>query len=119
MAGLHEGVFLTSELGIGIDHHADELLEADSGGPAEASAGLGSVATEVVDLGGSKVSWIDFDVVVPVEVGVSEGDIEEIADAVGLAGRDYEIIGSVLLKHQPHGLDVVAGESPIADGIEV
>jgi hypothetical protein len=34
-------------------------------------------------------------------------------------GGDDEIVGVVLLEHQPHRLDVVAGEAPVALGIEV
>ncbi len=36
-----------------------------------------------------------------------------------LAGRHHEVVGLVLLEHQPHRLDVVAGEAPVALGVEV
>ena len=38
---------------------------------------------------------------------------------MGLARRDDVVVRLVLLKHQPHGLDVVAGEAPVALGVEV
>ena len=38
---------------------------------------------------------------------------------MGLAGGDDVVVGLVLLEHQPHGPDVVAGESPVALGVEV
>ena len=48
-----------------------------------------------------------------------EGGVEELADGVGLAGGDHVVVGDVLLEHQPHGLDVVAREAPVACGVEV
>ena len=38
---------------------------------------------------------------------------------MGLAGGHHVVVGLVLLEHQPHGADVVAGESPVALGVEV
>ena len=38
---------------------------------------------------------------------------------MGFAGGDDVIVGLVLLQHQPHRLDVVAGEAPVALGVEV
>ncbi len=35
------------------------------------------------------------------------------------AGRQHEIVGSVLLKHQVHPLDVLFGEAPVAFGIQI
>ena len=48
-----------------------------------------------------------------------EGRVEEVADRVGLAGGDDVVVGLLLLEHQPHRLDVVAGEAPVALGVEV
>ena len=59
------------------------------------------------------------DVVLPVEADVAEGDLAELAHRVRLAGGDHVVVGLVLLEHQPHGLDVVAGEAPVALGVEV
>ncbi len=38
---------------------------------------------------------------------------------MALPGGDDVVLGLVLLEHQPHGLDVVAGEAPVALGVEV
>ena len=59
------------------------------------------------------------DVVLPVEADVLEGDLAELPHRVGLSGRDDVVAGLVLLEHQPHRLDVVAGEAPVALGVEV
>ena len=59
------------------------------------------------------------DVLLPVEPDVAEGELAELPHRVGLAGGDHVVVGLVLLEHQPHGLDVVAGEAPVALGVEV
>ena len=38
---------------------------------------------------------------------------------MGFAGGDYVVVGLVLLEHEPHGLNVVFGEAPVAFGVEV
>jgi hypothetical protein len=43
----------------------------------------------------------------------------ELADAVRLAGRDDVVLRLVVLKHQPHRLNVVARVAPVALRIEV
>ena len=58
-------------------------------------------------------------VLLPVEPDVAEGELDELAHGVRLAGGDDVVVGLVLLEHQPHGLDVVAGEAPVALGVEV
>ena len=35
------------------------------------------------------------------------------------ACRHNEIFGSVLLKHQPHGFDIVAGKAPVAFRVKI
>ena len=55
----------------------------------------------------------------PVEAGVREGDLHEVADRVANAGGDDVVLGAILLQHQPHRADVVAGEAPVAAGVEV
>ena len=48
-----------------------------------------------------------------------EGDLAELAHRVRRVGGDDVVAGLVLLEHQPHRLDVVAGEAPVALGVEV
>ena len=55
----------------------------------------------------------------PIQAHVVEGDAHEFLDAVGLARADYVIISLVLLQHQPHGPDIIAGKSPVALGLQV
>ena len=48
-----------------------------------------------------------------------ESDFEEFANGVGFASGNDVIIGGVLLEHQPHGLYVVFGVTPVAFGVKV
>jgi hypothetical protein len=50
---------------------------------------------------------------------VVEGDVDELAHAVGLTRRDHVVLRLVLLEHQPHGLDVVLGVAPVTLRVEV
>ena len=45
--------------------------------------------------------------------------MHQFFDRVGLTRGDHVVIGFGLLQHEPHGLHVVAGVSPVALGVEV
>ena len=38
---------------------------------------------------------------------------------MGDTGRDHEVVGLILLEHEPHRADVIAGEAPIPFGFEI
>ena len=107
------------ELQIRIGHHPDELAERGLGFPAECLHGLGGVTEQVIDLGGTEILGVDFNVLVPVEIEITEGFLEEFAYRIGLAGSNYEVAGLVLLEHEPHGFDVIASETPVAPGVKI
>ncbi len=48
-----------------------------------------------------------------------EREFHQPLDRVRLAGGDDVVVRLVLLEHQPHGPDVVAGEAPVALRVEV
>ena len=120
---------------IGFDHLRYKLVEAGAGCPAELALGLGGIAEEGFDLGGTEVAGVDGDDDVAllvgglfVDAGAGPGEVEveefgaaldEVAHAVLLAGGDDEVLGFFLLEHEPLHLDVVAGVSPVALGVEV
>jgi hypothetical protein len=58
-------------------------------------------------------------VVGPVETGVTEGDLAQLADRVRPAAGHDEVPRVVELEHAPHRLDVVGGAAPVAAGVEV
>ena len=54
-----------------------------------------------------------------VPADLAEGQLDELAHRVGLAGRQHVVVGLVLLQDQPHALDIVAGMAPVALGVEI
>ena len=50
---------------------------------------------------------------------MGEGLFHEFAHAMALAGRKHVIVGLVLLQHEPHAFDVIAGVPPIAATIKI
>ena len=49
---------------------------------------------------------------------MSEGQFTKFQDGVSFARGNDVIAGSVLLQHQPHGVNVVGGISPVATSVE-
>ena len=77
-------------------------------------ARLRRVADEVVDLGRTHELLVLDDMPLGVEPDAVERDLHELAHGVLFAGGDHEVRRLVLLQHQPHRLDVVACEAPVA-----
>src|SRR5215213_4798176 len=107
------------QLQIGVDHPLDHLLERRARRPAELLARLAGIADQVLDIRRMEEALVDADVIVWIEPDVREGEIDQLAHRVRLAGGDHEVVRRVLLEHQPHRLDVVPGVAPVALGIEV
>src|SRR5580693_4664766 len=61
----------------------------------------------------------DLDMALPVEASRREGELDQTAHAVRLPGRYDVVVGVLLLQHQPHRLDIVAGKAPIALRFEI
>src|SRR5919108_1964390 len=118
-AGLLLGYSAREQLEVGVEHQPDHLLEAGARLPAELFPGLGGVADEVLDLGGTQKAWIGSHMGIRIHPYVLERDPDEVANTVGLAGRDHEVFGLLLLEHQPHRLDVVLGVAPVTFGVEI
>src|SRR4249920_262370 len=53
------------------------------------------------------------------EAHVRKGEIDELLHGVRRTGRDHEVLRLLLLEHEPHRLDVVAGKAPISLGREI
>src|SRR5919106_1658996 len=104
---------------VGVDHQVDQASERGLRLPAQLAARLGGVAHQQVDLRRPEELLVHDHVLLPVEPHAVERELAELAHRVGLAGGDHVVVGRVLLEHQPHGLDVVAGVTPVALGLEV
>ena len=94
-------------------------LKQDARLPSQNLFCLGCVAKKQIDFCGSEVTRIDLDVLLPVEIEVSESFIEEFADGVRFTCGDDEIVGLVMLQHHPHGFHVVACIAPVPLRIEI
>ncbi len=96
-----------------------ERREVDFGCPAETLAGLGGVADEQIDLGGAEELGVLAHEALPVvDADLGERPLDELTHRVRLAGGDDIVLRFVLLQHQPHRPHVIAGESPVAFGVE-
>src|SRR5712691_2596285 len=104
---------------VGVDHQADQLGESELGRPSQFLSRLRGVTLEEVDLRRTPKARVDDDVPLPVEARVPERQLDELLHRVGLARGDHVIVRVLLLEHEPHGLDVVAGVAPVAPGLEV
>src|SRR5262249_35006086 len=102
-----------------IDHHCDKVREIHGGSPAEDALCPRRVGLEQIDFGGPAQVRIKNDIASPIETDVAKCALDKFADAVPLPGADDVIFRSVLLQHQPHGADVIAGETPIAFRFQV
>src|SRR3954464_9883489 len=67
------------QLQVGVDHQLDHVLERGARVPAELVARLAGVADQVLDLGRAQEALVDADVIVGVEAGVREGEVDQLA----------------------------------------
>ena len=51
--------------------------------------------------------------------GLLEGQLAKLPDGMGFASGDDEIIGVILLEHEPHDFNIVRGVAPIAPCIQI
>ena len=63
---------------------------------------------------GPQERGIDPDVLLPVEAGVREGDLHQVADRAADAGGDDVVLRAILLQHQPHE----TAKPQVAAGVE-
>src|SRR5271167_3172346 len=117
--GLVHGPLAPCEVDVVLHHHLHQLSEGYPWRPAENVAGLGRIAAQFIDLCRPEIAAIDLDVALPVEASRREGELHEIANAVRLTCGDDVVVRLLLLQHQPHRLDIVAGKAPIALRFEV
>ena len=119
-------------------HFASRARRSSSSASSRASArALAGIADQEIDLGRAEIARIDLDqrscrmsastpisshaLAAPVDLAadLGEGQLDEVAHRMRLAGRQHVIVGLVLLQHPPHALDIVAGMAPVALGIEI
>src|SRR5699024_5699251 len=101
------------------DHHLDQFPESDVGLPSEVSLGEGAVPDQQIDLCGPHELRILYDVITPVQIDEGEGHLDEFLNAVRLPGRNHIVTRLLLLQHQPHCTDKVAGVTPVTLRVEI
>ena len=104
---------------IGVDHDLDKFLEPDFRLPAKLFLSFGRIADEEIDFGRTFVAGAVFDIFLPIEPDVPEGDFEKLFDGMGLVGGQHVIIRLVGLQHAPHTFDVFGGVTPVALGVHI
>ena len=104
--------------------------------PAQPVVRLGRIADQQIDLGRAEIARIDRDadragggvysrlvdpLAAPLDrnADLGEGQLDQFAHRVGLAGGQHIVVGLVLLGHHPHAADIVAGVAPVALGVEI
>src|SRR5438034_1177290 len=80
--------------------------------PAEAAMRLRRITDEPNGIRRANQGRIHRDVSLVVEPGAIEGDPAHVPDGVREAGGDDVVGRRIMLQHQPHRPDVVAGEPP-------
>ena len=104
--------------------------------PAELGKGLRRIAEEQIDFGRPAIGRIERNqhvagapavalllVARPLPLDgpadLAERQLDELTYRMGLAGRQHVVVGLLLLEDAPHALDIVAGVTPVALGVEV
>ncbi|MCK6371027.1 MAG: hypothetical protein L6Q83_06805 [Gammaproteobacteria bacterium] len=99
---------------VGAYHFADQGFEGDLGRPSQQAPGFVGVAAQFESLAAAARVGLKGDVIAEIEPGGFECDSAEVGDAVGDAGGDDEVFGSLPLQHAVHGPHVVTGMTPVA-----
>src|SRR5262245_66306193 len=89
VTAFREDLFLLRETQVGVEHHFHQSTNVDLRLPAQHASRLGRVALEVIHFGWTEVAGIDLHMTLPVELQLSESQVQEIADRDSLAGRHY------------------------------
>src|SRR5579864_7639989 len=85
------GEVFRHQLKIAVDHHFDELFEGNFRMPAQCSAGLGAVASEVLHICRPQQLWVYFDMLSIVQSYMGKCDFQQTPYTVRLTGSDYII----------------------------
>src|SRR2546425_9433166 len=73
----------------------------------------------MLDLGWPKVTGVECDVIAPVEVHIRERLFDELTNRVSLTSPEHQVLGTLLLQHQPHTFDILRRVSPVTERVEI
>src|SRR4030042_6315436 len=110
---IRKGASLLQAGDVGINHHLANRFKTDLGFPSQNLLGFGVITHQGSGLGRSDDSFVNLNMILPVKTDIIVGFLAELLDGMGLAGGNDKIVGFILLQHQPHGYDEIAGIAPI------
>src|SRR5438094_7664870 len=102
-----------------LNHLMDQFLKFYLARPPKLPPGFGGIPQQRFHIGRPEELGIDDHMVVVVEAQTREGGLDELPHRVLLPGRDHVVFRFVLLKHQPHRADVLAGMPPVTSGLQI
>src|SRR5882724_6737772 len=111
--------FALRDIPIRVGHQLGQFLERYLWLPAENAFGFARIAEEQIDFRRAEIAWVNVNELLPIEIKQFKNFIEELANGMRLAGRDYKVVRLDSLQHEPHRLDVITGVSPVALRVEV
>src|SRR5206468_11814514 len=79
----------------------------------ESLSRLRRVTNQYIDLCWTLIARIVFDVLFPLQVGTGKSCFDKLADRVGFASSQHEIVAFTKLQNPPHAFDVSRCKAPI------
>ena len=113
------GTLKSGRFKIGVNHDFYKLLEGNLRRPTQLTLRLRCVGSEGFDFRRAEINRVNLHVFLPIQVHIRKRHIHEFPDGMDLPGADNVIIRLILLKHEPHGFDIIRSIAPIPFGIEV
>src|SRR4051812_1026967 len=104
---------------VGVDHHPHQLLESDRRSPAQYRARLGWIGYDTADIHRSEKLLVLFDERSIVEPQVRKRGLAKVTYGVATSGSDHKVCRRILLKHAPHGINIVASKPPVATHVQI
>ena len=77
------------------------------------------VTEQQVDLGRALVARVVFYELLPIQINVREGRLDELAHSVRFTGSQHEVVAFAELHNSPHAFDVLRRVSPIAFCVQI
>ena len=80
---------------------------------------LRRITQQKVDLGRALVAGVVFHELLPIQIGMRERRLHELAHGVGFTGGQDEVVAFSQLYNSPHAFDVLRRVSPIAFCLQI
>src|SRR3990167_11006757 len=101
-----------------IHHFLNHGLKRPFARPAQC-LGFRRITLQMLDFGRPVKRPVGHDVISPMQPDTPESSIEQVLHAARFAGRQYIVIWTRLLHHQPHAANVILGVAPVAAHLQI